>query len=243
MLVVLAIIVIVTGIALVGQTSFNRSMLVTDTAYTVALSIRQAQSLGLSSRVFSGIQNAGYGIRFNNGTTGSYTSYVDISPQASGNSQNASLCPGHTITSGPEARPGNCYYDTASELLQTYTFRRGFKIGKFCGTTSAGTEYCSDGTLSSLDIVFLRPNIETILTGNNASLRFSSAYVRIDSPDSVGQRCVTVTSLGAISVNTTCPVSGAGGSGVGGGGGGGYYGGGGGGYGGGGGGGRNIQMY
>lgn len=204
MLVVLAIIVIVTAIALVGQNSFNRSLILTETTYSVALSIRQAQSLGLSSRSFANVQNAGYGVRFVRGTNNSYTGFVDISPAAPGSSMGG-RCPGHSVTSGPEARPGNCYYNTASELFQTYMFARGLTIGRFCGRTAAGTEYCSDGSLNNLDIVFLRPNVETIITGNNAGVAFTRATIRIDAPNNEGSRCVVVSNLGAVSVAATCP--------------------------------------
>ena len=50
MIVVLAIIGIISGVVITGQSAYNQSLLLTDTTYTVAYSIRQAQSLGLSSR-------------------------------------------------------------------------------------------------------------------------------------------------------------------------------------------------
>ena len=68
MLVVLAIIIMITAIVINGQSTYNRSILLTDTVYTVAYSIRQAQSLGLASRGTtvgaSIVSNAGYGVRF-----------------------------------------------------------------------------------------------------------------------------------------------------------------------------------
>lgn len=206
MLVVLAIIVTITAIALVGQTSFNRSIVLTETAYNIALSIRESQSYGLSTRAFGSVQNAGYGVRFSRLTPTQYTTYADIFPAAPG--VNNARCPGHTdrSASSPEARPGNCIYSNATELIRTYTLVRGFRVSQFCGVTSAGTQVCSSGgTLSNLDIVFLRPNTETIITGNNGTTGFARATVTVSSPDGTTSRCINVTALGAISVAATCP--------------------------------------
>ncbi len=206
MLVVLAIIVTVTAIALVGQTSFNRSIVLTETAYNIALSIRESQSYGLSTRAFGSIQNSGYGMRFSRLTPTQYTTYADIYPAAPGT--NTPRCPGHTDRSAtsPEARPGNCFYSNATELIKTYTLVRGFRISQFCGVTAAGTQVCSTtGTLSNLDIVFLRPNTETIITGNNGTTGFARATITISSPDNTVSRCINVTALGAITVAATCP--------------------------------------
>lgn len=144
MIVVVAIIGIITTIAVAGQGSFNRSMVLTETAYTVAFSIREAQALGVSSRIFGTIQNAGYGVHFATGRDTSYDLFADIVPVAAGNTQNATLCPGHSTGTGPEAKPGNCRLDNATEVVRTYSFNNGFRILKFCGRESGGTLRCSD---------------------------------------------------------------------------------------------------
>lgn len=144
MIVVVAIIVVITTIALVGQSSFNRSLVLTNTAYTVAFSIREAQSLGISSRLFSGVQNAGYGVHFTAGQDTTYTLFADITPIAAGNIQNATICPGHTVGSGPEAKPGDCVWNGASETVRSYSLNNGFRILRFCGTQAGGSLRCSD---------------------------------------------------------------------------------------------------
>ena len=85
MIVVLSIISILTVIVVVGQTSFNKSNLLTDTAYTVALSMRETQTLGLSSRTFSSVPNAGFGVHFGD-STAYYDQFADIYPAAPGTS-------------------------------------------------------------------------------------------------------------------------------------------------------------
>jgi len=216
MVVVLAIIVTITSIALLGQTSFNRSMVLTDIAYTLAFSIREAQSLGLSSRVFGGTQNTGYGVHFVRGVTNSYTLFADISPAASGNVQSASVCPGHSVGSGPEARPGDCIYNGASENVRSYALNRGFTILSFCGTqTSNGSMRCSNSAsslmLDSLSIVYLRPNTQSVVTGVRSGTRIplSDATIRVASPDGAAERCVYVSKAGQVAVfqkgETSCP--------------------------------------
>lgn len=211
MVVVLAIITVISSIALLGQSTFNRSMILTNTAYTVAFSVREAQFLGISSRVFNGVQNAGYGIRFLNDSAHSYALFADTHPAAAGNVQSAELCPGHAVGSGPEAKPGDCIQTQASEIVRTYNLNNGFFIKQFCGTeTSGGTLRCS-GYLSALNIVYLRPNTQSIITGVRQGNRISlsDATIRIASPDGFTERCIYVSKAGQVTVSvkgsSSCP--------------------------------------
>lgn len=209
MIVVLAIIGVVTAIAVTGQNSFNRSLVLTETAYTVAFSVREAQSLGISSRAFGGIQNAGYGVHFVAGRETSYDLFVDTTPVAAGNTQSAGICPGRSVSSGPEAKPGNCIHDTSDSIARTYSFRNGFRITKFCGTeVGTGTRRCSDsgGTinLTALDITYMRPNTQSTIVGVRSGTRtaLSDAVIYIAAPNVDGRRCVYVSKAGQVSVHT-----------------------------------------
>ena len=211
MMVVLAIIVIVTVIALLGQSSFNRSLVLTDTAYTVAFSIRQAQFLGISGRTTGGTSDAaGYGVYFENGVTGNYRLYRDTIPARIGNVQNSTVCPGRSVGSGQEAKPGDCIRNNTTEDVTTYTLNNGFKIARFCAINSDGSEVCS-GDLTSLNISYLRPNTQSIIVGTRGGLRYlySGARVHITSPDGAAERCVTVSKAGHVAVHmkgeTLCP--------------------------------------
>lgn len=211
LLVVLAIIVVITAITMLGQSNFNRSLILTDTAYTVAFSVREAQALGISSRAFSGILNAGYGVRFSSGSPSSYTLFADIAPAAPGDTANPSVCPGHSATTGPEAKPGDCIQGSAAEVVRTYTLNRGFRIAQFCGVqTSGGTLRCSD-YLDALNILYLRPNTQSIIVGERSGTRIalSDATIRLSSPDGVTERCIYVSRAGQVSVHakgdTECP--------------------------------------
>ncbi len=205
MIVVLAIIVLITGIALSGQVDFNRSLTVTDTAYTVALSIRQAQTFGLSSRTYNGTSKAGYGAHFSITTPMSYLLFADVAKPT----EPPSYCP--VGTAGlPDAKPGNCTYDpSGSEVIQSYTFGRGFSITNICGHDTGNTLRCTTGGyLTGLDVVFLRPNTDSIVTGLRASgnIQLLDAQVTLTAPGGDGSRYVCVTQVGEVSVaSTTCP--------------------------------------
>jgi prepilin-type N-terminal cleavage/methylation domain-containing protein len=208
MMVVLAIISIVTTIALVGQGDFNRSVLITDTTYTVALSLREMQSLGLSSRKFSTVQNAGYGVYVSSAQTGSYLLFADtVDADPAGIPSNCSVGTAGT----PEAKPGDCIYTAGSDgIVQNYVFGRGFTISNFCGYSGA-SRYCStDGVtpLTELSVVFVRSTTEAAVVAkrNGVWTALTSAELYLRSADGLGTRGICVSRVGQISVtNGTCP--------------------------------------
>lgn len=205
LIVVLAIIVVITTITLVGHTNFNKTLLLTNTAYTVALSAREAQSYGLSSRRFSTSSNAGYGVHFT-GSSNTYKLFSDILNTATKPSWCATGTPG-----APDAKPGNCRYDSTTEDVRTYTLNRGYTITDVCGTDTSLTKRCtSTGYLSSVSVVFMRPNTETVITGvtsGGSTIRLSCATIRIRAPGSTNEKCVLVSSVGQISVPLACPAA------------------------------------
>jgi prepilin-type N-terminal cleavage/methylation domain-containing protein len=213
MIVSLAIITIITVVAINGQNDFNRTLVVTDTAYTIALSLRQAQTFGLSSRTTvvggSTFTNAGFGIRFDTLTPTAYTLFTDVSK--ANYATPPAWCP--TGTAGqPDEKPGNCRFDpSGSEIVQSYSFNRGFTVDRFCGRkTSDNVLHCSDDgslPLTGIDIVFIRPNTNSIITATDASnvYQLNDAHIRIAAPTG-GTRYICVTRVGQISVTaTTCP--------------------------------------
>jgi prepilin-type N-terminal cleavage/methylation domain-containing protein len=211
MMVVLIIITLITTVAITSQGAFNRSLVLTDTAYTIAFSIREAQTYGLSSRTASGQSGVGYGIRFSTVTPKSYILFADASPVSPGSTQSG-LCPGHTQpSSSPDAHPGDCIYDTAvsAELVRTYTLNRGFNIYKFCGTELATPHAtkCSATHFETIHISFMRPSTDTTIFGRSSTgtlTALSDATIYLRSPDGVAERCILVSRVGQISV-ANCP--------------------------------------
>ncbi len=222
MVVVLTIIITISAIALFGQSSFNRSLVLTDTSYSVAFSVREAQALGISSRTFSGTANAGYGLHFSSNGMSSYRLFADLNPSAPGDMSNPTVCPGHTESSGPEAKPGDCIQTQASEIVRTYSLNNGFRLKSFCGTpTGGGTRWCSDTPgreIFAMNILYMRPDTLSVITGITSSatsppltsrVSLQDATLRIQSPDGTAERCVFVSKVGQVSVHalgdTECP--------------------------------------
>lgn len=209
MIVVLAVIVLITAVVLTGQSQFDRSLVVTDTAYTVALSIRQAQTYGLSSRIYSGISNAAYGVHFTSAGNKTYLLFADVYPAAPGTS--SSYCPGHTAGAGsPAAKPGNCLYDsTQGEMVQNFSFNRGFYFSDLCGHDSGGILRCtSQSYLDGIEILYLRPNTDAIIVGlrSAGNIVLTDAQLTIAAPGGSGTRYICVSGVGQVSVSaTTCP--------------------------------------
>jgi len=203
MLVSLGIIVIITSIVLLGQSSFNRGIVLTDTAYTVAFTLREAQSLGLSSRKFGLTQNAGYGVHFTSANKTAYSLFSDTIPTAPGSTQGGK-CAGHSVSSGAEAKPGNCIYDSIAEQVTAFTLNKGFTISSFCGVDTGGSTRCSGSYLDAMDITFLRPSTQASITGTRAGtiIELVSAIIHISSPDGTQERCVKVTRVGQIAVSS-----------------------------------------
>jgi prepilin-type N-terminal cleavage/methylation domain-containing protein len=205
MIVVIAIIGIIMSVVIAGQSTFSRTLLLTDTAYTVALSFREAQTYGISSHVFAttNTQNTAYGLYFTPNST-NYTEFADIYPAAPAQPQ-TSYCPGHAETDGtkPDARPGNCLYDSGNgELVRLFTFGQGYSIGSITGLLPSGT---TAGTITALDVTFQRPNTTAVLVGiiGGVATSLGEVHIRIQAPQNNTQ-CVVVTQLGEISVQETC---------------------------------------
>lgn len=203
----LGIIVIITAIVLLGQSNFNRSLVLVDTAYTIAFSVRQAQTLGLSSKKFGTTQNAGYGVHFAGGTPTAYELFADTIPAAPGDAQGG-VCVGHEAQSGTDAKPGNCIYSGIGERVNEYSLNRGFTIKKVCGKDGSGTLRCSGveggNYLDSLDVTFLRPNTQASIVGvrSGVPIELTSASIYVASPDGNQERCVNITKVGQVAVGT-----------------------------------------
>lgn len=200
----LAIMTIIMSIVLTSQSSFNKTLILANTAYDIALSLRSAQSYGLGNRITSSVSNAGYGIHFTTGN--SFTLFADTYPAV----DQLGLCHPQADSSTPDARPGNCVYEASygtnqTERTKDYTLNNGITISNFCAYAN-GWSCVNGGGLSSLDIVFARPNQDAFMSVNGSySSSLTKACLTITSPQG-GFRYVSVASSGAINANATqCP--------------------------------------
>lgn len=172
LMVAVSIFIIISTVVLANHSRFNSSVLLGSLAYDIALSIREAQVYGVSVREFESGFSVGYGIRFS--SANSYALFVDTNDNQR-------------------------YDDGTDTILSTYSLERGHTIQRFCGTTSEGIEACSDeGIIAHLDIVFVRPDPDAIITSDEAGI-YSSGKIVVASPNG-DTRTVEVASTGQISV-------------------------------------------
>lgn len=193
--------VVVTSVMLVKQSQFDSSTILRSLAYSVALSMRQAQVYGTSvlgnattvgacNTTSGGFYNAGtgtcfasaYGVYFNSSTPGQYILFADLN--------------------------SNGKYDSGEDV-KVFTLGTGYSVSKFCVTgTNSGSPVtqCSNTTISSLSIVFKRPNPDATfaaLKNDGTAIAgdvYSSANVQLQNQsDSITARSATVTNTGLIS--------------------------------------------
>lgn len=201
LLVVLAIIISIMGIVLTSQSSFNKTFLLANTAYDIALTLRFTESLGVGTLATGSTANAGRGVHFDRATRNSFKLFADISPPSS-------TC----TTATPDCKPGDkVYTDGQDQRTQTYTLGNGITIGDFCARAESGVWSCArslDEALTKLDIVFARPNPDAFIRANDdANIAYTSACIAIKPLEIDGApRYVTVFPSGSITANaTSCP--------------------------------------
>ncbi len=164
MLIVLAIIGVVTVVVVTGQRSFERSVILTNTTYNIALSIREAQAYGFSGKsATSGATDAGnyaYGVDFNialpNKNTDTYTLFADNGAVASTD------CHKNLSFSGiipPDQKVGDCIFSSNDTTIRRFVIHSGVTISDVC-VYSGGLINCSStgSGAGKLDISFTRPN-------------------------------------------------------------------------------------
>lgn len=179
LLVTLSLFVILSGIVLFSQKKFNGSILLTNLAYDVALTIRQAQTFGINVRedIKTGSFQMPYGVHFDISKNKQFLIFADFNgndDQYNGNWQ---------CTSGGD------------ECLNSYSIKKGNYISDIC-VTSSGVSECG---MNKLDITFLRPDPDAIFRSIPNKNSITEAKIIISSPTGES-RNVLVNSTGQISI-------------------------------------------
>lgn len=176
LMVTMAIFVIMTALIMARYNSFYSGTIFTNIAYDIALTIRQAQTYGISVKV--GDRNpstfgSAYGVAFQLGTGNkNFILYRDIDGRGYTND----------MTDPPES---------------TYSIKQGAYISYMCVGTSA-VACTSTGKLS---IIFLRPNPEPQICGVDTSdCGYKYAEITITAGDEVTKKKVIVNPVGQVSI-------------------------------------------
>jgi prepilin-type N-terminal cleavage/methylation domain-containing protein len=191
LMVTISIFMVISSVVLYENSKFNSSILLTNSAYEVALTVRQAQVYGVASRKvtiggFAGgattvggktAYQIGYGLYFDDSTADKSKRFI-LFADVNSNSQ----------------------YD-AGEEITTSTFNRDIKVSDLCFQYS-GSWHCNGASDSAATIIFKRPNPEPAVFKNNTnSPGISYIKIRLKSDTNASAvRCVIVNSIGQTSV-------------------------------------------
>lgn len=145
LLVTLSLFVVLTTIVLFSQQKFNGSILLTNLAYDVALTVRQAQSYGVNVRETSGGSfEKAYGVHFDT-SSAKNTKFLLFSDSV-GLGNDGVYNGSWTCNSGGD------------ECLNSYSIKRGNYISDIKVTSSDCAPDLSPCSAKELDITFLRPD-------------------------------------------------------------------------------------
>jgi prepilin-type N-terminal cleavage/methylation domain-containing protein len=198
LLVSLAIFAFMTAFLVSKYGNFNQSVLLTNLAYDVAITIRSAQTFGLNVQS-TGATNCAtlntcfsypYGVHFDTaaGLSNKFTLYTDIKNNC-----------GVPTGSLP------CAYDSAyvpSELINSYTMKPGNTVTDICVGTGPAPACTSLGSSGTLDVTFKRPNPDAFIQTTGA-VTGTSNYAEVTLSASDGSiKKVILRSTGQIAVGS-----------------------------------------
>jgi prepilin-type N-terminal cleavage/methylation domain-containing protein len=180
LMVTVSIFVFMTALMLAKYGNFNQSVLLTNLAYDVALTVRMAQTYGLSVQGQSQNFQYAYGIDF----CGSSAASDCKSPNTS-NQQIVLFID----------RNSNGVYDLGDLLpISTYNIKRGATVSQICISESD----CSGNKVNYAGISFMRPNPDAIICASGSC---SITYIKITVQATDGNtRNIVVRHTGQVSV-------------------------------------------
>ena len=130
LLVVTGILVVITSIVLASNAAFGGTVILRSLAYDMGLSIREAQTYGISVRqTTTGTFGAGYGMHLQTSSPTTYVFFADLDD--------------------------NGYWEGSSEVVDEYTLNQGYQVSDLCVIPSGGGSETCD--IAQLDILFKRP--------------------------------------------------------------------------------------
>ncbi len=201
LLVVSAIVLLITAFVMLRQDKFNSSTLLRSLAYSIGLSLRQAQIYSTSVRETtpgSGVFSSGFGVYFDSALacqTGTPSTCYSFFGDANGNGSRDI---------------------TPAEEVSLYSLGKGYRVSDFCAVDAAGVVvYCNSAPagpthIDSLNIFFKRPNPEPCVSTSGglggscatgaAATGYGDAFVIVKSSGNDDARSVKVSASGQLSI-------------------------------------------
>ena len=178
LMVTIGIFVIMTALILARYNSFGTGTILTNMAYDIALTIRQAQTYGLSVKSNEGAGfNAAYGVHFNSNLSNfkNFILFTDAN--------------------------GDGIYGSGDDVIASYTLKQGAKISSMC--VGSGSSCDAENNAQNIDITFKRPDPKAIIcTTDTNHCNLAYAKITISSADGTSRRDIFVTKVGQISLVT-----------------------------------------
>ena len=174
LMVVIGIMGIIASVSLFNYSSFNSELALTNLAYEIALTVREAQIFGGSVKV-SGTGSGGsfdlaYGVYFDKSLPNQFISFID--------------------------RNENMKYD-AGEETSKHSLSRGNTIAEICRIKqSDNLNQCGE---NFAHVTFLRPSLDARIELNNQNPPFKGVVVTLKAPDGK-TRAIGIQKTGQISV-------------------------------------------
>lgn len=201
MLMVLAIFTILTSVVMYNYSEFNSRTIMSNMAYEIALTVRQAQvySLGVRGQAGNEEFDNRYGVYFNTDNGGKdFIFFFDKKPAGEDTEPNG-WCDG-------DGSEPNCLACIAGgECLEKVTLTRDIYISKICMSSQvdpvSDTGVCTDTTNETdISVTFDRPNpdAQTVVGSGGANTEKNVAIVVKNSFGN--QRAVIIRNTGQISV-------------------------------------------
>ncbi len=174
LLVSVGIFALMTALVVIKYGNFNQSVLLTNLAYDVALTIRTAQTYGLSVKSADDAAASytsptyAYGVDLGTGTNDRFVLYADLN--------------------------GNAISDSG-EQVSTYSIKRGAVISGVCAADSTD---CTLGTTGTLTVLFKRPDPQATICLSSCGMLMGK--VELKATDG-GVRTVIIRKNGQITVS------------------------------------------
>lgn len=188
LIVVIAIFSVITTMALFNQGKLNSTILITNLSYEIALSVREAQTYGVGVRAdgTGGNFEGGYGVSFDATRPDQIILFTD------------------TVDANSRVDEGE---EVSRMIIQN---QRGNMITALC-RGSATNPICvngSDHSVTTLNILFIRPNPEAIFfsidnNGITSEDAAGPAYIVVNTPSGDNCRVIVVEKTGQIRVDNS----------------------------------------
>lgn len=183
LIVVVSIFIIISTVTLFKQSKFSSDILITNTAYEVALAIREAQVFGSGSKQggdAASNRSKSYGVFFNDEEK-SFLMYAE-SP-----------------TLNDDAKVYDSVFDPLDEdkysVVDTITLNRDQKINDICGIDLNDEDQFKclvEGEIEELNIAFIKPNLNPVIKGKSGADVTTFDGARIIVQSDLGDKCRTI---------------------------------------------------